>query len=148
VKTASAVPLPMNLRWLPWTVLVVATGAAALLLFRPPRVPTSAEDVLTRPPDPMPKAPSELEAPKLATGPRPEARAKEPIGPRGSVDWRSIPKGPIEVAVLGADDVLLPLEAVRVDVGPAPGQREWATRPCAWTSARLRGSASGPRPPR
>jgi hypothetical protein len=120
----------MNLRWLPWTALLVAVGAAAYVLFRPARPTQRAEDVLTRPAEPTPKPPASLEATELAGGPRPAAPAsKEPAGPRGSVDWRKVPRGSLVVVVVGADDAPVPPEEVSVMVGPAPGGRAWPSTP-------------------
>lgn len=120
----------MNLRWLPWTALVVAVGAAAYVLFRPTRPTSRAEDVLVRPAEPTPKGAAPLEATELATGPRPATSpSKEPAGPHGSVDWRKIARGSLEVVVVDGNDAPLATEAVTVQVGPAPGEREWVATP-------------------
>jgi hypothetical protein len=120
----------MNLRWLPWTALLVALGAVVFLVVRPTRPTQRAEDVLTRPPEATPRVPAPLEATQFAPAPRPAASpSNEPAGPRGSVDWRNVPRGALEVVVVDENDAPLPLEAVNVEVGPGPAARPWLATP-------------------
>ena len=122
----------MNRYW-PLVAAVVAIAVAGWLLLRSPTTKRSAEEALARghdaekpPPPPAPIPGAALDAPRGADG---VARPKPEKGPHGSVDVRSLPHGPLIVNVVGTDDKPLDPAGVRVEVGPAKGDREWPSTP-------------------
>src|SRR5262245_47977657 len=120
----------------PWMVLLAAAAALALaayLLFASRGPKRSAEDVLREAAERKAEertVPAPLPPTALAPGAKPpEAGPPRTTGPRGSVDVRALPKGTLVVLVVGTDDQPLAPDALRVEVGPARGGREWPRIP-------------------
>ncbi len=114
----------------PLLLVVLALAAVGAYLALDPGAPAGGgEAVDLRDGAPAP-APDTLDGVRL-TGNRTGERARpEPVGP-GSVliDPRTIPRGPISVAVLGPDDAPVPAHEVSVHVAPGRGSRDWHTTP-------------------
>lgn len=114
--------------------LSVALLAAALyLLLREDAPRPSLDDAVTAP-APAPRDPDTLGGAQL-TGSKPAgaAAAPAPKAPPPSIDPRTLPRGPLSVAVFGPDDRPIPSEDVRVQVGPGKGSREWHATPLLFT---------------
>lgn len=116
----------------PLIAALLAVGLAAWLLVgggekRSAQEVLEAERAAAAPPGPPAPIPgTALDAPRAgASGPREKAAT----GPRGSVDVRALPRGPLVISVVGADDQPLAPDDVRLTLGPAKGQRDWDTTP-------------------
>ena len=113
---------------------LAAVGLAAFLIFGLERRKPSAEEALGAAAErdrAEPREPAPIPGAALAPADRPPEPAgpKPPTGPRGSVDVRTLPRATLLVVVVGGDDQPVSADALRLEVGPARGSREWASTP-------------------
>lgn len=109
---------------LPAALLLAALGLYLVLRVESGPVDVAATSERARPGTP---APGSIEL----RGPAPSPEAEKPVGPPTpvSVDPRTLPKGALEVAVAGPDDVALAVEGITVHLEPGPGSKEWTATP-------------------
>lgn len=124
----------MRMSPLPVVLALAAAGAAAWLLLRSgPPEPLGGKGALERP-DATPESGGRL-SPVELSGRAPTGTGGTTSQPRGSdsIDPRTLPRGTLEVAVLGPDDQPIPSEEVRVLVEPGKGARDWYSTPLLLT---------------
>jgi hypothetical protein len=111
------------------SILVLLAGGAWLLLSAGDEEPTALElGPVVAPGAGREAGPLELAAPTSPPG------SGTRRGPKGStepviIDPRTLPRGPLDVLVLGPDDVPIPHDEVRVSLEPGTGAKAWHATP-------------------
>lgn len=117
-----------------WPLLSAALLAAVLYLLLREDAPRPSLDDAPAVPAPAAPDPGTFGGAQL-TGSKPAGAtaAPAPKASPPSIDPRTLPRGPLSVAVFGPDDRPIPSEEVRVQVGPGKGSREWHATPLLLT---------------